>query len=362
MDFLNIYPTIPVQIKRGEGPYLFSSSGKKYLDLIGGIGVNVLGYRDPEVMSILGEAGIIPHLSNLYMHTLREDISMRLNKLCGSDRVFFTNSGTESNEAALKFAWKMNPGKILSFEGSFHGRSLGSFSLSHLFIHQDFPRIDAPVDFVRWNNPRDLREKGRDASIIILEPIQGAGGVRVMNKECFGVLKELKKRGTIVIADEIQSGLGRTGEFLACSHNDFQPDVVTLAKGLGGGIPLGAVCMKEEIASNLKVGDHGSTMGGNLKALRLAGVVLERLLNQLMEHIRDIENSVVERYRSGLEIRGRGLFLGFDVSNGEDFARIMREKGYLVNIVRKNTVRLLPPYIIRKEELTEFFDVAGEVI
>lgn len=362
MGFLNIYPYIPVQIERGEGVYLFSSSGKKYLDLISGLGVNILGYHDTECNRVLEKTDITPHLSNLYLHSLKEEIATNLNELCGTEKVFFTNSGTESNEAALKFAWKINPGKILAFEGSFHGRSLGAFSISHLFLHQDFPRINAPVEFVRWNDPEDLRRKGKGSSIVVFEPIQGAGGVRVMEKECYGVLRELQWKGVIVIADEIQSGLGRTGNFLASFFEDFRPDIITLAKGLGGGIPLGAVCMKEHIASSLQVGDHGTTMGGNLKALQLTKVVLRKLQDYLMEHIKNIEKKVTCKYKDDLGIRGRGLFLAFDVANGKEIAHMMREHGYLVNIIRENTVRLLPPYIIKEEELQEFFDTAEEVI
>ena len=362
MDFLNIYPNIPVQIERGKGVYLFNDSNKRYLDLIGGIGVNILGYHDRECDEVLADTRLTPHLSNYYLHSLKEEIAKILNNLCRTKSVFFTNSGTESNEASIKFAWKVNPGKIIAFEGSFHGRSLGAFSLSHIFLHQDFPRIDAEVEFARWNDPENLYCRGKDASIIIFEPIQGAGGVRVMKKECYQVLRELQLQGVIVIADEIQSGMGRSGKFLASYFEDFQADIITLAKGLGGGIPLGAVCMKENIASNLHIGDHGTTMGGNLKALQLSRVVLQKLKGYLMEHIRDIEKNVISEYRRDLGMRGRGLFLGFDVSNGAEFARIMRDKNYLVNIIQENTVRLLPPYIIKEEELREFFDTAKELI
>ncbi|MEA1912433.1 MAG: aminotransferase class III-fold pyridoxal phosphate-dependent enzyme [candidate division WOR-3 bacterium] len=362
MNFLNIYPNIPVQIKEAEGCYLISDSNKKYLDLIGGLGVNILGYHNLGCERALSDRKIVTHISNLYLHPLREKIAGKLNNLCGMDKTFFTNSGTESNEAALKFAWKEKPGKVLAFEGSFHGRTLGSFSLSHLFIQQDFPRIDTPVEFVYWNDPDDLRKKGKDAAIVIFEPIQGAGGVRVMNSACFDVLKELQNKGAIIITDEIQSGLGRTGSFLASSFEDFHPDIVTLGKGLGGGLPLGAVAMKERVASNLKVGDHGTTMGGNLLALQLAEVVLEKIENGLMRHNMEIERNVVEDFREELGIRGRGLQLGFDVTDGKEFADEIREKGYLVNVIRKNTVRLLPPYIIKEEELREFFKTVEDII
>lgn len=362
MNFLNIYPNIEVQIQRGEGVYLFSNSNKRYLDLIGGIGVNILGYHDPDCDRILSDTEVSPHFSNLFLHSLKEEIAAILNKLCKTDKVFFTNSGTESIESSLKFAWKVNPGKIIAFEGSFHGRSLGAFSLSHLFLHQNYPRINAPIEFVCFNEADDLWKRGKDASIIIFEPIQGAGGVRVVNKEIYLVLKELQKKGALVITDEIQSGLGRTGNFLASDFENFQADIITLAKGLGCGLPLGAVCMKENIASNIHIGDHGTTMGGNLKALQLSRIVIKKLTGYLMKHIREIGENVVNEYKSKLKLRGRGLFLGFDVKNGEDFARIMREEGYLVNIIQKNTVRLLPPYIIKKEELRGFFNVAKEVI
>jgi len=362
MNFLNIYPNIKVQIQRGEGVYLFDVSNRRYIDLIAGIGVNILGYHDPDCDRVLSDTEISPHFSNLFLHSLKEEIADILNKLCGTDKVFFTNSGTESNEAAIKFAWKVNPGKIVAFEGSFHGRSLGAYSLSHLFLHQNYPRINAHVEFASFNNADDLWKKGRDASTIIFEPIQGAGGVRVLKKEIYTALEELQSNGIVIISDEIQSGLGRTGDFLASGVLNFRPDIITLAKGLGGGIPLGAVCMKENIASSIHIGNHGTTMGGNLKALQLSQIVLKKLTTYLMEHIKEVEKNVVEEYKDRLGLRGKGLFIGFDVENGSEFADKMVEKGYFVNIIKNNTVRLLPPYILKEEDLRNFFKTAEELI
>ncbi len=362
MNFLNIYPNIKVQIQRGEGVYLFDGSNRRYIDLIGGIGVNILGYHDPDCDKVLSDTEISPHFSNLFLHSLKEETAGILNKLCRTDKVFFTNSGTESNEAAIKFAWKVNPGKILAFEGSFHGRSLGAYSLSHLFLHQNYPRINANVEFASFNNVDDLWNKGKDASIIIFEPIQGAGGVRVLRKEIYSTMQELQEKGVVIITDEIQSGLGRTGYFLVSGFNNFQADIITLAKGLGGGIPLGAVCMKENIASSLHIGNHGTTMGGNLKALQLSRIVLKKLTAYLMKHIKEVDKNVVEEYKDKLGLRGKGLFIGFDVKNGSEFAGKMIEKGYFVNIIKKNTVRLLPPYILREEDLRNFFETAKELI
>lgn len=362
MEYLNIYSTLPIQVKRADKVYLYDIKNRRYLDMVSGLGVNLLGYGDSDIDRCLSGSKLLPHISNLYLHPVKEKIAEYLNELCCTDSVFFVNSGTEASEAALKFAWKTSPGKVLAFENSFHGRTSGSLSLSHLFLHQDFPRIDVPVDFVKWNQPEDLRKKGEKASIIIFEPIQGAGGVRPLNEECFNVLKDFQRQGKIIIADEIQSGLGRTGRFLASSFFGLKPDIVTLAKGLGGGLPLGAICLRERIRKNLKRGDHGTTMGGNLKALELAGIVLEKVESKLMKHIKNLEDKVVSKFKDELGLRGRGLFLGFDVDDGRSFFDEMLEKGYIVNIIRKNTVRLLPPYIITENQLEEFFNTVRRLI
>lgn len=362
MSFLDIYPKIPVRPASGNGVYIEDIEGKRYMDLISGLGVNLLGYADSDLRKIIESDTPITHVSNLYRYPLREEIASKLNRLCNTDNVFFTNSGTESVEGAIKFAWKSNPGKILAFKDSFHGRSLGSYSVSDLINNGGFPVIDAPVEFIDRKNPEDLENKLQGVTIVIYEPIQGASGVHEIGEDVSDILKTLQEKGVILIADEIQSGLGRTGEFLASTHFNLEPDIVVLAKGIGGGLPLGAICMKDSIGRKMKQGDHGTTMGGNIIALKLAGVVLDRIENYLLEHIKNLEEKIVNRYRSILNLRGKGLFLGFDVPDAGRFSEQMLEEGYLVNRIGNKKIRLLPPYIITDSELESFFKKSEEIL
>ena len=358
MKFLNLYNTYPIEVEDADGIYLIDKNGNKYLDAVSGLGVNLLGYNHPEINKVLSENHPFLHLSSLYLSDIKEEVAGTLCEFTGMDNVFFSNSGTESVEGAIKFAWKTNPGKIISFTNSFHGRTSGALSLSHKFIQQQFPRIDVEIEFLPWNNPEKVANA--DANIIIFEPIQGAGGVIQGSQPFFDALKEQQKKGAILIADEIQAGLGRTGKFLAVEHYGIKPDIITLAKGLGGGIPLGAILMDKGIAENITTGDHGTTMGGNILALKLAKVVLTET-RKLLPHINELSLYIDKKFipsfeNKGMSVRKKGLFIGFDVDDAVKLKNYVFQDKVIVNTPGKNTIRLLPPLIIKKEEVDNLFD------
>jgi len=362
MPSLKIYSVFPFEPVKGEGFILTDKKGRKYIDLVSGLGVNLLGYNDRYIKKIISHPPSIIHLSNLYYSPLREEIADMLGNLTNLDYVFFTNSGTEANEAGLKFAWKTKKGKFISLTNSFHGRTLGSYSLSHLFSHQDFPRIKADIKFIDSEDLDGLQREGKDAAIIMFEPVQGAGGVKPLTREAAEIMSELQKSGVILFADEVQSGLGRTGKFLACEHYNLKPDIVTLAKGLGGGLPLGAVIMRKNIAEMVRIGDHGSTMGGNMLSLILAKEVLRKLNSGLIKYVQKLGEYIDNKYKEIFKIRGRGLFRGFDVNNADTVQMKMINRGFLINVLRKKTIRLLPPLIITKEAIDSFFENIKDII
>ena len=359
MPLLDIYRHLPVEVAGGEGCSIFDVEGKRYVDLTSGLGVNILGYNVPEINKVLSKGHKALHISNLFQDRLREEIAERLEYLSGMDYTFFTNSGTEAVEAAIKFAWNTRKGKILGLEGSFHGRTLGSWSVSHILRTQSFPLIDAEIEFIPIDKPEILEEK-HDAAILIFEPIQGSGGVKPITPQMAEAIRMVQRKGTLVIADEVQSGLGRTGEFICSRYYGLEPDIVLLGKGLGGGLPLGAVLMKKDIADNIKRGDHGTTMGGNHLALGLSRVVLDRIEHGLMERVRELGRYIFEQYSGMFDLRGLGLFIGIE-TNREHVDLEVLERGFIVSVVRSGVVRLLPPYIIDVETIDKFFGILKEV-
>jgi acetylornithine/N-succinyldiaminopimelate aminotransferase len=269
----------------GRGSYLFDSEGRKYLDFAAGVGVNGLGYGDRKVVAaIRKQAGQLIHASNLYHTETGAALADRLVSLAFPSRVFFCNSGTEAMEAAIKFARRIGKpaGRtaLVAFEGSFHGRTMGSLSLTWTAKYREpFEPLIPGVRFCAWNDLDAARQAvGEDTAAVVVEPVQGEGGVRPAPPAFLKGLSELcRKRGALLVADEIQCGLGRTGKLFAHQHAGIVPDILTLAKPLGGGLPLGAVLLREELASEIKPGDHGSTFGGNPVALAASMAVIDRL-------------------------------------------------------------------------------------
>jgi predicted acetylornithine/succinylornithine family transaminase len=378
---LGLYKRAPMELVRGEGVRLFDAEGKSYLDFASGIAVNALGYGDPAFVAALVEAahGLV-HVSNLFRTGPGERLAARLVELSFAEKVFFCNSGAEANEGAFKFARKwgrtIGEGKtdILALRGSFHGRLFASLAAT------DRPGYRAPfrplaggVGIVE----RDIDDLSialdRDAvCAVIVEPIQGVGGVRVMDH---GFLRELRaltrERQVALIFDEIQCGLARTGHLFAYQGVGVEPDLLTLAKPLAGGLPMGAVLVNAEIAAVMSPGDHGTTFGGGPFVASAALHVVDRLSDPaLLAHVRETGawfgaelRSLAERSSVVREVRGAGLMWGMDVAcPANDVVERARADGLIVITAGEHTVRMLPPLVITREELAEGLEVLAGIL
>jgi len=377
-SFLQLFHPFPLKVVSGRGIYLTLEDGKEYMDLFSGLGVNLLGHNHPDILSALSEPFPM-HLSLLLEHPLKEEVASELTRLTGFDKVFFTNSGAESVEGAIKFMWLWLKSRgnikrrVIAFKDSFHGRTLGSMTFTGLMQNQGYPRLNIETIFLPFGDTDRLTEEIENGcDFVILEPIQGAGGVKIAGEEFYDTLSKLHQEfGFGLIVDEIQAGLGRTGAFLASAPLGLEPDIVTLAKGLGGGLPLGAILLTENIANTIKPGYHGTTMGGNYLALRLAKVVIKKLEEELLEHVRNLDKLLKDMLIPKLvtnpeikEVRQRGLFIGIELKKdiADDVKEILFEKGYIVNSIRKNIIRLLPPLIITFDELSDAINQINTII
>ena len=377
---LGTYNRYDVLVERGSGVYLIDRNNKRYLDLLAGIGVNALGYNHPRLVGVLRKQIKRPlHISNLLYHGYQGLLAERLAGISGLDRVFFSNSGTESVEGCLKlarvFANRGTPSprkhRVLAVEGSFHGRTFGSLSATWE------PRYRAPFEplvpgfeFVRFNDTEDLERRfGDDVAAVILEVVQGEGGIRPLTEAFYRCARRLtREHGAALIADEVQCGLGRTGRWLAVhkfappDSRDELPDLVPLAKPLGGGIPLGAVLMKNEVAESFPAGLHGSTFGGGPLACRLSLEVLKVIAEDgILEHV----CRTGEWFRAQLEtladlpdveeIRGDGLMIGIQMKAPcrPLVERLLRE-GFIANCTREKVLRVLPPLVVQEKQLGRF--------
>ncbi|MGC8778967.1 MAG: aspartate aminotransferase family protein, partial [Candidatus Caldatribacteriaceae bacterium] len=369
--FLGTYNRFPIVFVRGEGVYLFDVEGKRYLDLMAGIAVNILGYRFPPLLeAIKKEVDHLLHISNLYYSVSQVELAERLVKKSGFPRVFLVNSGAEANEVALKMArfyGRKKYGKrykFISFHRSFHGRTLLTLGLTG---QEKFHRHLEPFpDGIRYATLNDLEsvQKALDDEVcgIIVEPIQGEGGIYPCEASFLQGLRTLcDERDVILIFDEVQCGMGRTGRFFALEYFGVRPDLVTLAKGLGGGLPIGAVLVSEKIAGITERGEHGSTFGGNPVCARSACVVVdvvgeETFLKRVQEKGEFFAKGlgVLKEKFSGVvkETRGVGLMLGLEVpGKAKLLAQKMFENRVLVNACNDDTVRFLPPLTIEEGDL-----------
>ena len=358
----------------GRGCYVFDQNGKKYLDFLGGIAVNALGYSYPDmVKTIRREAGRAVHVSNLFHNPFQGPLAAKLAKWSGMDRVFFTNSGSEAVEGALKLARiaaKKKPGgatktRFLAMEQSFHGRTLGSLSITHPVKYREpFEPLIPGVEFVRLNDVADLESKfTEEVCAVIIEPIQGEGGIYPVTGEFWKRARALAtQHGAALIADEIQCGLGRTGKAFAYQRLAGLPDIVIVAKPLGGGLPLGAFLATEEFASSFSPGLHGSTFGGGPLTCAAGLTFLETVERKhLLANVR----SRGAQLKAGLkklaakfdfirEIRGEGLILGIDLNvDGAPYVAEALKQGLLINCTHDHILRLLPPYILTAQQVKE---------
>ncbi|VEN74234.1 Acetylornithine aminotransferase [Candidatus Desulfarcum epimagneticum] len=364
------YARSPVEIVRGSGAGVWDSEGKSYLDFTAGVAVCALGHAHPGVTAAVSDqAARLLHISNLYYTPVQTGLAARLTEKSFADRVFFCNSGAEANEAAIKlarkyFSRKGETGrfKIISLEGSFHGRTFGAMSATgQEKIRAGFGPLLEGFDFVPFNDPGALAKK-MDESVcaMIMEPVQGEGGVRVPDP---GYLKEARRvcdeNGAFLIFDEIQTGMGRTGTLFAHEAFGAEPDIMTLAKALANGLPMGAMLATEKAAAGFSPGDHGSTFGGNPVAAAAALEVLKEMDRGALENCRETGAyfmkkllDLKDRHEHIRQVRGMGLLLGaeLDMEAGGVVAACL-EKGFLINSVQGNVLRFIPPLIIEKKHI-----------
>jgi acetylornithine/N-succinyldiaminopimelate aminotransferase len=371
---LPTYARAPIALERGEGAWAITADGTRYLDFGAGIAVNSLGHAHPHLVEALTQqAQRIWHTSNLYTMPEGEKLARRLCEATFAERVFFTNSGAEANECAIKMARKYHAAKghperyrIVTFEGAFHGRTLATIAAGgqQKYIDGFGPKVDG-FDQVPFDDEKALKAAiTPETAALMIEPIQGEGGLRSVPMRVLKQLRELcDEHGLMLIFDEIQTGVGRTGKFFAYEHYGVAPDIMSIAKGIGGGFPMGACLATEEAASGMTLGTHGTTFGGNPLAMAVGNAVLDVILapgfiehvqktalrlRQSLAQLKDQHPQVIE------EIRGEGLMLGLKLKTpNTDFVAQARAAGLLVVAAGDNVVRLLPPLIIGEGEVAE---------
>jgi acetylornithine/N-succinyldiaminopimelate aminotransferase len=373
---LSTYDRSPIFFTGGQGVHLIDEKGERYLDLLSGIGVNALGYGHPAIVeTIARQSRALIHISNLYYHEGQAELALRLTERTGLDRVFFCNSGTEAWEGALKLArayagLRRGEGakvgtKFLALEQSFHGRTFGSVSTTFKEKYREpFGPVVPGVEFVRFNDIADLRAKFSDeVCAVLVEAIQGEGGVRPLTQEFFAEARALaNSTGALLIVDEIQAGMGRTGKWCAYQHYGILPDVTTLAKPLAGGIPLGAVLCTEEVARVMHAGMHGTTFGGGPLACAVAVAVIDTIEKQgLLAHAAEVGKyfqqqlrQLAARHEAIVDVRGKGLMVAAELDSA-DLAKTtvseMLKRHILINCTSETVLRFLPPYILEREHV-----------
>ncbi|MGA8539252.1 MAG: aspartate aminotransferase family protein [Terriglobales bacterium] len=379
---LSTYERQPILFVRGRGAYLWDSRGKRYLDFLSGIGVNALGHNHPAVQAaIKRQASRLIHVSNLFFHEYQAELARQLTGISGLDRAFFCNSGTEAWEGALKLArafaqasaktsntngHKPSPKtRILAMDNSFHGRTFGALATTGQ------PKYRAPfvplmpgVTFVRFNDVDDLRRKF-DSTVcaVCIETIQGEGGICPVKKEFLDLASRLtRESGALLVLDEIQCGLGRTGRHFAYQHYGVLPDVVTIAKPLACGLPLGAILTTEKVAGCMHPGMHGTTFGGGPLACAVA-IAFLREEKKLLKHVRALGEyfhagleGLDKKHKSIQEVRGTGLMQAVELDSpdlAKAVAKQLLEKGIIINRTHETVLRFLPPYVIQKKHVDQ---------
>jgi acetylornithine/N-succinyldiaminopimelate aminotransferase len=383
---LQTYDRNPILFVSGSGVHLIDENGVRYLDLLSGIGVNALGYAHPAVeRALINQGRALIHTSNLFYHQGQAELALRLTEITGLDRVFFANTGTEAWEGAMKLA-RAHAGllrsegkhigtKFLALEQSFHGRTFGSVSTTYKAKYREpFGPVVPGVEFVRFNDIADLRAKFSDeVCAILVESIQGEGGIRPLSQEFFAEARALAtSTGALLIVDEIQAGMGRTGKWCGYQHYGIQPDVTTLAKPLAGGIPLGAIVCTEEAARAIHAGMHGTTFGGGPLACAVAIAVIEAMEEeQLLAHVANVGDyfqqklrSLAQKHEAIVDVRGKGLMLAVQLDSAE-LAKLtvaeMLKRHIVINCTSDTVLRFLPPYILEQEHVDTAIAALDEI-
>jgi acetylornithine/N-succinyldiaminopimelate aminotransferase len=377
------YARLPVQFERGEGVWLWDTEGRQYLDALGGIAVCALGHAHPGVaQAIADQARRLVHTSNLYRITLQEQLAERLCELSGMERAFFCNSGAEANEAAIKIARlygherQIATPTVIVMESSFHGRTLATLTATgSRKVQAGFEPLVQGFIRVPYNNLHAIEtvaDNSSDVVAVLVEPIQGEGGINIPDPDYLLGMREIcDDHGWLLMLDEIQTGMGRTGEWFACQHTGVVPDVLTVAKALGNGVPIGACLARGTAAGLMHPGNHGSTFGGNPLAARAALAVLDAIEQErLVAHAAELGQQMLEGFRaelSGLSgvkvIRGLGLMIGIELDR-PCAALVTRalDRGLLINVTAERVIRLLPPLVTTAHQAQMIVEKVSELV
>jgi len=376
---LQTYKRLPVVVDRTEGMEIIAHDGTRYLDFLGGIAVNALGHSHPDILAAIDrQSRRYLHISNYFYQDAQIDFARKLTELSGYSRVFLSNSGTEANEGAMKLAraWGAAQSKreIIGFGGGFHGRTYGVLSVMDKPAYKDGMGPFLPETRVLpFNDVAALRATvGPGTCALIVEFLQGEGGIHAATPEFVVAIEELRREhGVLLIADEIQGGAGRTGTFHSFEHHGVRPDIVTLAKGIGGGLPLGAILVDAHLAEVWSSGRHGTTFGGNALSCAAGSVVLDHLASGLMDHVAAMGRLMIERLEALkaahpqviLDVRGAGCIIGVEVAvPAGQVVDAMLAQGVIVNATADRTVRLLPPYIVTAEQIERMIEAFENVL
>ena len=378
MSIMKTYNRFDLNFEYGKGSFLYDKSGNKYLDFVAGIAVNCLGHSHPEIINtIKKQSEKMIHISNLYLEDNQINLAKKLIDLSDHNSVFFCNSGTEAVEGAIKVAKKygkkLNKNKILYFDNSFHGRSLGALSVtSKEKYKKPFIPLDSNVKKVKFNNKKDFLEKfDQDVCAVIVEPIQGEGGINEIDKDFLELIRKVTlKNDSLLIFDEVQCGIGRTSKFFAYQNYNIIPDVITIAKGLGGGVPIGAFIVNKK-SDVLEYGDHGCTFGGNplvtSVANKVVGIVSKKdFLNKVGKKGKYLKNELEKlslEYKEIKKIKGKGLMIGVDIDlDVKDVVNESIKNNLLIINASDKTIRLVPPLNVSKEEIDLFIKKFKKVL
>ena len=387
-SIMTTYGRIDIAFTHGQGSFLIAQDGKKYLDYASGIAVNAFGHCHPKLVKALqDQASKLWHTSNLYRIPEQETVAEKLVANSCAERVFFCNSGAEATEGAVKvarrYAWangEKDRTEIICATGAFHGRTLAMLAANDRpLFREGFGPSAQGFTHVEWGDVESLKKViGKHVAAILVEPVQGEGGARKAPDGYLKLLKDIAlENGSLLISDEVQIGMGRSGTLFAYQQQDIEPDIIALAKGLGGGFPVGAVMAKAEVGDAMIPGTHGSTFGGNPLAMRSANAVLELLLEKdFLDNLRKMivyfDKKMDQLIKNDMHVtpiifskKGSGMLRGFQLNENVtagDFGNIAREKGLLLVGAAENTIRLLPPLNTSKEEVDNAFDILNDIV
>lgn len=375
----DLYRRLPVTLVKGKGIYVWDSNGKKYSDFLSGIAVNALGHSHPAmVKAIRKQSKKLIHTSNIFYTEPQARLARLLCEISGYERAFFSNSGLEANEAAIKLVrkggeLKGKKGPIITFTGAFHGRSIASITMGSEKLQQGFSPL--PDGFLKlpFNDIGALEKNmNDDIKAVFVEAVQGEGGVIPANPEFIERLKELSQQHDVyVVFDEIQTGFGRTGELFGFMNYDIKPDIITIAKGLGGGFPIGGILTSDAISKIFSYGDHGTTFGGNPLACSAAESVVSTIIKKdLVRNARKKGAYLLSKLKKISrklpviqDVRGKGLMVGIELTIPcRPIVVKMLDQGYLINCTAEKTLRLLPPLIVQKNEIKKLVRTLHQVL